>query len=349
MRWLDRDEDAGRYQGHQYTWISIDEAGNWPSPSPIDKLRATLRSPYGIPCVLRLTANPGGVGQQWLSSRYVRPSQPGVPFYDEERRTWRVYIPSKLRDNPSLVENDPGYEDRLRSSGPPWLVRAWLDGDWDASSGLPLFSEDILLVDGKPIPSPPFCKYVFAVIDTAVKSGVEHDGTAVTYYAYNPYVKAGVHTLTILDYEIVSIDGAFLDEWVPGVFRRLQELKVDCKAQMGSGGVFVEDAVTGAVLLQEGKSRGWPVHGIDTKLTAMGKDGRAQAVMGYAYRGLVKISDYAHRKKVQWKDVFDNHLLLQVTNFRLGDKDAHKRADDLFDTFTYGVWLGCGEGSEYMR
>lgn len=134
MRWLDRDEDADLYQGHQYSFVGIDEAGTWKSPDPIDKLRATLRNAHKVPCVMRLTANPGGPGHEWLKARYVDPAPPLTPFYDRERSIWRVFIPSKLKDNRKLLDADPSYVDRLRSSGPPWLVKAWLDGDWDASA-----------------------------------------------------------------------------------------------------------------------------------------------------------------------------------------------------------------------
>jgi predicted phage terminase large subunit-like protein len=40
--------------------------------------------------------------------------------------------PSLLTDNPALLRGDPGYLARLRRSGPAWLVRAWLLGDWSA-------------------------------------------------------------------------------------------------------------------------------------------------------------------------------------------------------------------------
>lgn len=134
MRWLERDQDASRYQGHAYTYAGFDEAGNWATPDPIDKIRATLRSADGVRCVMRLTGNPGGAGHGWLKERYIKPSQPLTPFFDDEKRTWRVFIPSRLQDNKKLFEADPTYIDRLKSSGPSWLVKAWLEGDWDASA-----------------------------------------------------------------------------------------------------------------------------------------------------------------------------------------------------------------------
>ena len=46
-----------------------------------------------------------------------------------------MFIPSQLSDNPKLLENDPGYINKLRASGSPQLVRAWLEGDWNVIEG----------------------------------------------------------------------------------------------------------------------------------------------------------------------------------------------------------------------
>jgi hypothetical protein len=44
LRALQRDSDADKFQGLSYTWIGVDEATQWPSPEPLNKLRACLRS-----------------------------------------------------------------------------------------------------------------------------------------------------------------------------------------------------------------------------------------------------------------------------------------------------------------
>jgi hypothetical protein len=43
----------------------------------------------------------------------------------------RVFIPSKLSDNPKIQDPDE-YRARLRSVGDPWLVRCWEHGDWSS-------------------------------------------------------------------------------------------------------------------------------------------------------------------------------------------------------------------------
>lgn len=133
MRYLKRDEDASRYQGHSYNWLGKDEGGNFPDVRPLDKLSATLRDRNGVPIREIMTANPGGPGQPWIVDRYIRNRQPMVPWRDPETGRVRVYIPSRLTDNQALLANDPGYMRRLRGSGPSWLVAAWLNGDWYAT------------------------------------------------------------------------------------------------------------------------------------------------------------------------------------------------------------------------
>jgi len=80
---------------------------------------------------------------------------------------------------------------------------------------------------------------VFAVIDTASKTGTEHDATAVTFFARNN--AGGRFPLMILDWDIAQIEGAFLENWLPMVFDRLEELARLCQARHGSLGAFIED------------------------------------------------------------------------------------------------------------
>jgi len=47
----------------------------------------------------------------------------------------RQFIPALLEDNPSMEENDPGYDARLHGLGSDSLVRAMRYGDWDIVDG----------------------------------------------------------------------------------------------------------------------------------------------------------------------------------------------------------------------
>ena len=149
--YLERDSDAEEYQGHNYTRVYVEEVTNFPSPSPINKLRATLRSGAGVPVGMRLTGNPGGPGHNWVKDRYINPDPKGYKIITEsclveidgevrEVSLERVFIPSKLGDNMLLLRNDPTYVLRLRQSGSEALVKAWLEGNWDIVDGA-YFSE----------------------------------------------------------------------------------------------------------------------------------------------------------------------------------------------------------------
>lgn len=144
--YLDNDADAEKYQGHNYTRIYIEEVTNFPSPAPIDLLRATLRSASGVPVGMRLTGNPGGAGHNWVKARYIDPHPAGGKVIWEEDeieingvltkiRLSRVFIPSKLGDNQKLLMSDPTYVLRLKQAGSEALVKAWLDGNWDLIDG----------------------------------------------------------------------------------------------------------------------------------------------------------------------------------------------------------------------
>lgn len=80
-----------------------------------------------------LSGNPGGPGHSWLKKRYIDPAPPMRPHPDPNSGAYRIFIPSRLSDNPLLTQNDPSYAQRLKKSGPPWLVKAWLEGDWNAT------------------------------------------------------------------------------------------------------------------------------------------------------------------------------------------------------------------------
>lgn len=136
MRYLEKDRDADNYQGHQYTWICFEEAGNWDTSQCIRKLRACLRTAVpNVKKTMLLTANPGGVGHNWLKRYYIDPAPPLSLHTDPETNMVRCFIPSKVTDNPALLKADPNYVNQLKGSGPEWLVKAWLDGNWDIIAG----------------------------------------------------------------------------------------------------------------------------------------------------------------------------------------------------------------------
>ena len=254
-------------------------------------------------------------------------------------------------------QNEEALE-RIRLNVGPYVWGALYQQD-PKPRGASFFDVDDLLVphgtelgpDGGPlmvpISMPTKTDLTLAVIDTAIKTGQKNDSTAVTYYAYNPLTPQ--HPVQILDWDIIQIEGASQEAWLPSVIARCEELAIQCGARRSSADLFIEDKASGTVLIQqaenEARRRGGRslVHAIDSKLTAMGKDERALSAAPYVVAGKVKITEYAFNKTKVHKGRLANHFLLQWTGFRLGASDG--ASDDLLDTGTYGIAITCGNYS----
>jgi phage terminase large subunit-like protein len=323
--WTLQDEDAGR--SRSYDRVIIDEASlvkvglreTWEQA-----IRPTLLDRNGRAV---MAGTPKGIDPD--NFFYQACSDPSLGWVE-------FHAPTAA--NPTL---DPAAVEALRGQYPPLVYQQEFLAQFVDWNGSAFFAESSLLVDGQPVNYPERCDQVYAVIDTALKDNTEHDGTAVTYFARNKYFG---QPLTILDWEVLQIEGALLEDWLPGVIKRCEELAAQCQARQGSLGAWIEDKASGIVLIQQGRRAGLPVEAIDGDLTAMGKEGRALSVSGYVYRGMVKISRYAHDKVVNYKGQIRNHLISQVCGFRMGQKDGPR---DLLDTFTYGVAIGLGDSEGY--
>lgn len=141
-----KDADAyEKYQGHEYQRLLIEELTQIPDEERYLKIVASCRSTVpGLKARIFLTTNPGGPGHSWVKKRFIDVGEAGVPQYapistsnkegaNSSIRSWRIFIPSKVEDNPALL-NDKDYMAFLE--GLPEKVRkAWRDGDWNVLSG----------------------------------------------------------------------------------------------------------------------------------------------------------------------------------------------------------------------
>ena len=134
MAYLESDQDAMNYQGWSLTRVYVEELTQYASSTGIFRLFATLRTTSGARCQFRATCNPGGPGHHWVKN-WVIDNGAYRPIKDQETGLIRIFIPAKISDNPALLNNDPAYINRLRASGSPALVKAWLDGNWDIIEG----------------------------------------------------------------------------------------------------------------------------------------------------------------------------------------------------------------------
>jgi phage terminase large subunit-like protein len=349
--WTLLDESAGR--SRKYHKVIIDEAaftkttmmGIWEKA-----IEPTLLD-YSGKCVV--TSNTNGVADDNFLFQICEPDHKrefGVPG----KKYGFAEFHATAYDNPLLPIRKPGESDsawsarreeefdRIKARNHPLVFQQEYLADFVDFSGVSFFSKEKMLVNGEPVPYPEGCETVLAVIDTAVKEGKEHDATAVSYWAVMPNHFTD-YRLVCLDWDLISMDGALLEQWMPSVFERLQELSRDTRAIYGSAGAFIEDAQSGSILIQQCALRNWPAEALPEELKMAGKDGRAINVSGAVFRGDVKFSDYAYHKTTVFKDISRNHMLTQVSTFRVGDKEASKRSDDLLDTFTYAIAITLGD------
>ena len=328
--WSLDNEDCGR--SRKYHKIHIDECSLKKGLGMVDiweqSIKPTLLDYDGE---ARIYGTPKGVNDENFFYRACHLTELG--FINFHAPTWT---------NPHLSR---AAVDRLRAEYPPLVFAQEFGAEFVDWSGDQFFNVDNMLAGGLGHDMPPFCDYVFAVIDTANKSGKEHDGTGVMYFALQKY--GGKLTLYVLDYDLVQIDGAFLETWLPTIYQNLESLAVECRSQLGSAGVFIEDKASGIILLQQARAKNCMAEPIDSKLTLLGKDERAINISGKVFQGLVKITKRAVNRIVNFKQVSKNHMISQIKAFRPGDKDAYKRADDLLDCFCYGVAIALGNTEGY--
>lgn len=330
--WTLQDEDAGR--SRFYDLVIIDEAslvGN--------KLRDIYEQAIAPTLLDR-----GGVSLMAGTPKGVDPDSYFYLACTEPELGW-VEFHAPTRNNPML---DTKLVDSLKSKYPPLVYDQEYLGEFVDWAGQAFFARESLLENGKPVQPGPRCDMVFAVIDTALKDKSEHDATGIVYFAHNKQLPDGSFMgtpLTILDYDLFRVESDLLSSWLPSVYSRCDELAAQCGSRHGWSGPFIEDKASGITLLQHARRHNMAAEPLPSKLTALGKEGRALNVSGYVHRGMVKFSPYVFDKLVEYRGKSRNQLLSQVTGFRIGEKELHEM--DLLDCFTYGVAISLGDSEGF--
>lgn len=137
--------DRFKYQGRAFDYIAFDELTHFTFEEYAYLLSRNRASGPGARVYMRATANPGGVGHNWVKARFLTPAPPLTTFYEssalrlpdgreETARRSRIFVPSTVFDNQILLANDPAYAARLAAL-PDAEKRALLYGDWDAFAG----------------------------------------------------------------------------------------------------------------------------------------------------------------------------------------------------------------------
>lgn len=145
--YLDAANDRFRYQSSAFQFIAFDELTDF-KERDYKYLFSRLRRLEGseVPLRMRAASNPGGPGHEWVRRRFIE----GAPSYDAEGRPVRIFVPSRLEDNPSLDAEE--YEETLQQLDP--VTRQQLRwGDWDVTPEGGMFRrEDFRIVAGIPLP-----------------------------------------------------------------------------------------------------------------------------------------------------------------------------------------------------
>lgn len=335
--WTLENERAGR--SRKYHKIIIDEAA-FTKPEMIDiwekSIQPTLLDYQGIAWVL---SNTNGTDATNFFYRICNEPRYGFSVYHAPTMQ-NPLIPERLKGEGEVVYQLRRQEefDRIKRENLPLVYQQEYLAEFVDWSGTAFFEKEKILYEGEPVEYPTRCDVVFATVDTAVKTGKDNDGTAVSFWARNKLVG---HPLTLLDWDIVQLEGAMLEVWIPTILQRLEQFARECGARFGNAGVWIEDKSAGEILLQQARPKGLRVHPIDSRLTAMGKTERAIAASPYVYQGLVKISRHAWDKQSIFHQIHRNHWAAQFLEFRVGQEN---KEDDLLDTATYGIVIALGDG-----
>ena len=129
--YLEHNGDEFRYQSTEFQFIAFDELTQFEENQyryMFSRLRRTADS--SVPLRMRTASNPGGVGHEWVRSRFIDAD----PLND-----LRVFISARLPDNPHLDQD--AYIASLDQLD-PITRRQLLQGDWTARQPGNLFQRE---------------------------------------------------------------------------------------------------------------------------------------------------------------------------------------------------------------
>ena len=126
------ENDVLQYQGQAYEVIVLEEATmftlfQYTTLTESNRLSQMMDEPFEPR--MYFTCNPGGVGHAWVKRLFI-----DKDYKSTEKPEDYKFIPAVVYENQYLMENDPGYVEKLKNL-PEDRRRAMLDGDWDVFEG----------------------------------------------------------------------------------------------------------------------------------------------------------------------------------------------------------------------
>ena len=136
LRHMRGPDDYEDYHGHEYPWIGWEELTQWEDDKAYRLMFSCSRPPkQGVPCRVRSTTNPYGIGHTWVKKRFKLPEYRGKVIRIAGQRD-RVAIHGSLVENFVLTHGEPFYAINIKNAAKnPAQADAWLKGDWNVTSG----------------------------------------------------------------------------------------------------------------------------------------------------------------------------------------------------------------------
>lgn len=186
---MQHETDKYNHQGKEYHFIGFDELTQFLEAQYLYLHSRVRTTDPDIPLRIRATTNPGGIGHAWVRERFIVGRKPSETYIDEQSGQSRCFIPATIYDNPTLLENDPGYVQRLEALPEIEKLRL-LYGNWDSFEGQ-VFTELSQRTHGcEPFPIPPEWEK-FCVFDwgygrpwACLWFAMDFDGDMFLYRAY---------------------------------------------------------------------------------------------------------------------------------------------------------------------
>jgi predicted phage terminase large subunit-like protein len=146
---LDHEKAKLSHNSAEYTTVTFDELTQF-SETQYTYLFSRNRRMLGgrVPLWMLSSSNPGGPGHDWVNGRFGCEQAGGRPWRSAGERSTRLFLPSRLGDNPYLDREE--YERTLTELDP--VTRAQLlNGDWTARAAGGWFrAEDFDVVEVAP-------------------------------------------------------------------------------------------------------------------------------------------------------------------------------------------------------
>lgn len=241
----------------------------------------------------------------------------------------------------------------LRATMRPEEAAQELDALFVDMAGVSIFPLAALLENGQPVADDRPIDTIGVAIDSAAgETGFEHDGTAAVIYGLRqPRAAGDDFAMTILDWDVRSLALGAAGAWLRHVNDLYRSWVARARPRLGLDGFHIEKPAMGLRLLELAGEQRLPATALPTDWVELGKDGRALMAEPHILGGRVKLAKTAYDKRMEFKGAVHNHLVAQLTGFRLFDRKAGKRADDLSDAAIYAVLrcLGDGRGARWER